>query len=125
MVDVQPGIEWVVDAAGCDPRRLASVEALQALFDAAVADLRLTAVRPAVWEKFPPPGSGVTGMLLLRESHLACHSFPEHGVLAVNLYCCRPRERWDWERKLAELVGAGQVSVRTLERGVPPPARTP
>lgn len=116
-MDVQTGVEWVVDATGCDARKLESVEALQALFDAAVKDLGLTPVRPALWEKFPPPGSGVTGVLLLRESHLTCHSFPEHGVLAVDLYCCRPRDRWNWEQKLAELVGARQVSVRTLERG--------
>ncbi|MGC4116722.1 MAG: S-adenosylmethionine decarboxylase [Myxococcales bacterium] len=115
---MQTGREWVIDAAGCDPRMLESVEALQALFDAAVRELGLTPVRPAEWVKFPPPGAGVTGFLLLRESHLACHSFPEHGVLAVNLYCCRPRERWNWEQRLAEHVGAKQVGVRTLERGI-------
>ena len=117
-VDVQTGTEWVVDASGCDPARLASVEALQALFAAVVRDLGLRPVRPALWEKFPPPGGGVTGVLLLSESHLACHSFPEHRVLAVNLDCCRPRERWPWEARLAELVGARQVVVRTLERGI-------
>jgi S-adenosylmethionine decarboxylase len=120
-LDVQTGMEWVVDATGCEAQKLASVETLQALFDAAVTELGLKPLRPALWEKFPPPGSGVTGVLLLRESHLACHSFPEHGVLAVNLYCCRPRERWNWERKLAEIVGAKQVSVRTLERGIAAP----
>jgi len=33
---------------------------------------------------------GVTGLLLLTESHLACDTFPERGFASFNLYCCRP-----------------------------------
>jgi len=121
-LEVQVGTEWVVDATGCDRERLASLEVLQALFDELVRDLKLRPVRPALWEKFPLPGGGVTGVLLLSESHLACHSFPEHGVLAVNLYCCMARESWPWQARLAEIVGAKRVGIRVLERGVVEPA---
>jgi S-adenosylmethionine decarboxylase len=53
---------------------------------------------------------------MLSESHLACHTYPEHGVLAMNLYCCRPRPEWPWRERLAELVGATRVDVRVCER---------
>jgi S-adenosylmethionine decarboxylase len=62
---------------------------------------------------------GVTGMLLLTESHLACHTFPERGYASFNLYCCRPRDEWPWPERLAESLGARRVEVRSFMRGRP------
>ena len=64
---------------------------------------------------FPAPG-GITGFVMLSESHLACHTYPEHGVLTINLYCCRPRPEWAWSERLAEIVGATNVDVREVTR---------
>ena len=109
------GIEWVVDARGCDPARLADPAALAALFDEIVRDLALRVVGAPLWHVFPEPG-GITGMCLLAESHLTVHTFPEHGSLCLNLFCCRPRPEWDWGAGLSRHVGAEEVSVRQLER---------
>lgn len=105
-----------MDACGCDAASLRSKETLGALFERIVSELDLHAAAPAVWQVFPGEG-GVTGLLLLRESHLACHTFPERGFAAFNLYCCRPRAEWPWQERLTEALGAREVSVRVLERG--------
>jgi S-adenosylmethionine decarboxylase len=110
------GCLWVVDAFGCDPARLRSSADLEALFRAAVEELGLHPVRETVWQQFPAPG-GLTGFLLLSESHLSIHTFPERGYAALDLYCCRPRPSWDWEGRLAEFLGATRVELRALERG--------
>jgi S-adenosylmethionine decarboxylase len=108
-------VEWVVEAFGCDPRRLADPGALGALVDEMIEALALTPVAPAQWHRFPHPG-GVTGLVLLAESHLALHTFPEHASLCLNLFCCRPRPEWDFAAGLARTVGATQVVVRQLAR---------
>ena len=110
------GAEWLVDADGCAPDRLRSVETLSALFDRIVAELALKSVSPPLWHVFPGEG-GVTGLLLLSESHLACHTFPERGFASFNLYCCRPRPEWPWAARLQDAIGAARVDVRTLRRG--------
>lgn len=109
------GSEWVVEARGCDPVRLADPGAMRALFHAMVNELSLNPVGEALWHRFPGPG-GITGMLLLAESHLTVHTFPEHASLCINLFCCTPRQSWAWESRLHALVGATTVRVRVLER---------
>jgi S-adenosylmethionine decarboxylase len=109
------GREWLIDAVGCRPAALRSVERLRALCEAAIRELDLHVVESPLWRRFPEPG-GVTGLYLLAESHLACHTFPESGRAALNLYCCRPRPDWDWAAKLREALGARRVRVRRVRR---------
>lgn len=107
----------MVDAYGCDAEALRSRETLDALVAQVLRDLALTAVAPAVWHRFPGPG-GLTGVVVLAESHLTCHTFPERGFAAFNLYCCRPRAPWPWALELTRRLGAAQVSVVAHERGM-------
>lgn len=116
MIPISPGAEWVVDAEGCDPQLLRSPDVLATLFARIVAEVGLQAASEPVWRVFPDPG-GITGLLLLTESHLACHTFPEHRFAAFNLYCCRERAPWPWAERLREALGAREVRVRTLTRG--------
>ena len=115
------GTQWIVEAFGCDAASLRDRDALDALFGEMVRDLGLHPVRPAVWHAFDGEG-GLTGFVLLAESHIACHTFPEHESLCLDLFCCRPRVRWDFERGLAAAVGATRVVVRHVERAYALPA---
>ena len=111
------GTEWLVEAAGCEAEALRDPERVRAVLERAVAELELRVVGDTALHKFPGAG-GVTGLLLLTESHLACHTYPEFRVATFNLYCCRTRPRWAWEERLSEMLGAARVSVRVVERRV-------
>jgi len=110
------GTEWLVDAEGCSADALRDLDSMRGLCDRVVADLELRVVGEAAWHQFPWPG-GVTGLFLLTESHLACHTYPESGVATFNLYCCRVRPPWPWVKQLRAALGATRVTVRSLERG--------
>jgi len=109
------GTEWLIEAAGCDRAALRDEGAIRGVLDAVIADLGLKAVGE-LWHKFPGEG-GVTGLVALTESHLACHTYPEHGSATFNLYCCRTRPEWDWESNLKARLGASAVTVTKIERG--------
>jgi S-adenosylmethionine decarboxylase len=109
------GCEWVIEAHGCEAERLAEPELLSRLFQNLVDGMGLHPVAAPLWHKFPQPG-GVTGLLLLSESHLAVHTFPEFQSLCLNVFCCRPRPEYDFEDVLMQLFQAQRVSVRKLER---------
>ena len=109
------GQEWIIEAHGCDPQALASLPRLQELFARLIAALDLHPVGPDAWHQFPNTG-GITGLSLLAESHLACHTFPEYRSLCLNLFCCRPRPEWDFAGELERAFGAAAVRVRRVER---------
>jgi S-adenosylmethionine decarboxylase len=110
------GTEWLVDAEGCAPELLRDLNAVRNLCDEIIDSLDLRVVNEPMWHKFPEPG-GVTGLYLLTESHLACHTFPESGLATFNLYCCRPRPAFAWEERLSGFLRADRVTVRTAARG--------
>jgi S-adenosylmethionine decarboxylase len=104
-----------VVAFGCVAERLADRASLAALIDRMVNELGLRPIGAGQWHVFPAPG-GITGMLLLAESHLTVHTFPEHRSLCLNLFCCTPRPTWPFAERLAEMIGAERVAVRHVDR---------
>lgn len=109
------GTEWLIEATGCDRDALRDEATIRSVFTDVIADLGLRSVG-SVWHKFPGEG-GVTGLIALTESHLACHTYPEYGTATFNLYCCRTRPEWDWESNLKAAIGATDVTVTRIERG--------
>src|SRR5579864_7852608 len=53
------GVEWVVDAWGCSPEALRNADALNALFETIIRDLKLRPVGEMKWHTFPGSG-GIT-----------------------------------------------------------------
>jgi S-adenosylmethionine decarboxylase len=109
------GTEWLVEAADCNSESLRDEARLRELFERIITDLGLKAI-DSIWHKFPGEG-GVTGLVALTESHLACHTYPEHGTATFNLYCCRSRPEWDWESHLRQALHATTVTVTKIQRG--------
>jgi S-adenosylmethionine decarboxylase len=58
-----------------------------------------------LFHPFPAPG-GVTGVVLLAESHLAVHTWPELGTVTIDVYVCN-RE--------ADHSGAAEAVLTALE----------
>ena len=115
------GIEWIVEAHGCSPASLADLPLLRALFQRIIADLKLRPLGETQWHQFPQTG-GITGLCLLAESHLTCHTFPEFGSICLNLFCCVPRTEWDFEAILKQMLAADSVAVRSVMRPYIPSA---
>ena len=78
-------------------------------------------VREFVFHKFSP--QGVSGVVVISESHLAIHTWPELGYAAVDVFTCGEKvDPWDACKYLTEKFDAQQIDAKEVERGlgVPP-----
>jgi S-adenosylmethionine decarboxylase len=121
------GLHLTADLSGCDPRQAAMHElgALREHCLAAVAAARLQAVGE-LFHRFPgaAPGEpgGITGVVLLAESHLAVHTWPERGAVTVDAYVCNlSHDGSDAAHQLLDAVVAAfkptHVERHALHRG--------
>ncbi len=109
------GIEWLLEIFGCPEETLRSREALADLFQAIISEMKLRPIGDPLWHRFPDPG-GMTGFWLLKESHLAIHTFPEFRSACLNLFCCSERSPMDWETVLRRILGAAEIRIREYVR---------
>lgn len=119
MASLASGLEWMVEAHGCNPGALTDLRKLDDFFRTLIRELRLHPLGKTNWHQFPKTG-GITGLCLLSESHLACHTFPEYASLCLNVFCCRPRPDLDFNQLLKDEFEAGHVQVRCIERSYRP-----
>lgn len=110
------GTEWLIEAKNCNEDLLRDEQTLKSVFAAIIKDLGLKTIGKDIWHKFPGEG-GVTGLVALTESHLACHTYPEYKIATFNLYCCKTRPEWNWDENLREMLGSKEVSITKIERG--------
>ena len=87
------GLHLMVDGYGADTERLADIAALTALLEELPAKLGMHAIAtPQVLEVGPKnrkdPG-GVSGFVLIAESHLSFHTFPSRRFVTLDVYTCQ------------------------------------
>jgi S-adenosylmethionine decarboxylase len=73
------------------------------------------------FHRFPTPG-GVTGVVLLAESHLAVHTWPELGAVTLDVYVCNlhadnSARAETLLRALEAAFAPGRIERQRLERG--------
>ncbi len=63
------------------------------------------------------PTTGLTCVLILRESHAVLHTWPETGTINIDIFSCTPRLRsLDAIDELGRAFGARQVSIQEIAR---------
>ena len=79
------GEHYIVEASGCDPEIIGNVEKMQEILVNAAhkANVKIWAVS---FHRFPP--QGVSGVIVISESHISVHSWPEFGYVALDIYTC-------------------------------------
>ena len=122
------GLHLTADLHGCPLAQPAMTDlaALRTLCLEAVVAAGLTPVGE-LFHRFPPvedEPQGITGVVLLAESHVAVHTWPERGAVTLDVYVCNFEA--DNSTRAAMLIEAllkgfapAQVQRQTLQRGQP------
>jgi S-adenosylmethionine decarboxylase len=117
-MDTTMGRHVIAELWGCDFEKLNDMDYIEKVFvDAA---LRSGAeVREVAFHKFAP--QGVSGVVIISESHLTIHSFPEHGYASIDVYTCGDIIDPNVAAKyISESLGATTIENLEVPRGMGP-----
>lgn len=111
------GRHVIAELDGCDEAVLSDTASIRShLVEAA----RRAGATVLAEETFEFKNGGVSGFVLLAESHISIHTWPEHHYAAIDIYTCGSHTMPDKGAiHLADMLGATQVRMTSLSRGVP------
>lgn len=108
------GRHLLLDLSGVEAAPLSDQDGIERLLRAA-AELAGATPLGAQFHHFGA-GAGVTGVVLLQESHISIHTWPEHGFAAVDIFMCGETRPEDAARHLIEKLKPGRHELRTVMR---------
>jgi S-adenosylmethionine decarboxylase proenzyme len=102
---------------GCDPASLRDLEGIVETVRRAAKEAGATIVGDFAnrYDK----GEGVSYILVVKESHISVHTWPELGYAAVDIYTCGEHvDPWKAFDVIAESLNPKTVSVMEIKRGL-------
>jgi len=110
------GRHMLLELFDCDAEAINSLDVVKSAMVEAAKRAQATIV-DVVFHEFNP--FGISGVVVIAESHLAIHTWPEYRYAAVDVFSCgevlQPKEAVDY---LVEQLGAARASIVELQRGV-------
>jgi S-adenosylmethionine decarboxylase len=102
---------------GCDPASLRDLEGIVETVRRAAREAGATIVGDFA-NKYDK-GEGVSYILVVKESHISVHTWPELGYAAVDIYTCGEHvDPWRAFDVIAESLNPKTVSVMEIKRGL-------
>jgi len=111
----------IIDGYGGDPRKMQDVEFISNLLDAYPSQIGMTKISTPQVSKYigtKPEDWGVSGFVLIAESHISIHTFPERLYINVDIFSCK---EFDADKAIREFklhFGLSEVRSYILNRGL-------
>jgi S-adenosylmethionine decarboxylase len=114
-------LHLTIDGYGGDAIKLADVELVRSVLDRYPGEIGMTKISvPHVQEYVgdKPEDWGVSGFVLIAESHISLHTFVEHRYIWVDIFSCKGFDASKAIDDLQRLFKLENVETRVLERGL-------
>jgi len=110
------GKHLLVEMKDCNPGKLRDLAEVKDAMVSAALEAKATVVEVAFHEFNP---FGISGMVIIAESHLSIHTWPEYGYAAVDVFTCgdliKPEVAAAY---LAERFECADMSLVEMKRGI-------
>ena len=111
----------VVDGYGGDPDKLKDVDLISRFLDEYPSNIGMTKiVPPQVYTYYGrvPEDWGVSGFVLIAESHISVHTFPAKQYINIDVFSCKEFDPTASVEDVKATFSLPEVKVWTLERGL-------
>jgi len=111
----------IVDGFGGSYQELTDFNRIFDLLSGYPDEIGMTKIMPPYVFKYHgkrPEDWGISGFVLIAESHISMHTFPEKGYINIDIFSCKEFDADDAIRYMKERFGLDRVECRILERGL-------
>jgi len=116
----------IIDGYGGDPEQLSDENVVRVILDRYPEQMGMTKItQPTVvrYKGSKPEDWGVSGYVMIAESHISIHTFPERRLVWADVFSCRDFDPAPILEDLKLRFGLRELDVRTLERNLEPAPR--
>lgn len=111
------GQHLLAEFTGCDTTILNSIDQIEKILIESARRSGATIV-DSVFHCYNP--HGLSGVVVIAESHMSIHTWPEYGYAAVDFFTCGDRvDPWAACRYMREKLACTDMQTRELLRGIP------
>ena len=113
----------IIDGFGGDPDNLADENAIRVILDQYPEMMGMTKItQPNVlrYTGSKPEDWGVSGIVMIAESHLAVHTFPARGLIWADIFSCKDFDATAILEDLRTRFHLRTMEVQTLKRELEP-----
>ena len=110
-----------IDGFGGDRERLSSESLVRSLLDTYPAEINMTKISEPFVLQYTgekPEDWGVTGFVIIAESHISVHTFPDRGYVWVDVFSCKEFETEGATDLIVDAFGLTSITEHVLERGL-------
>ncbi|WP_297455873.1 adenosylmethionine decarboxylase [Persephonella sp.] len=115
------GPHLMVDGYEANYETLASVEAITEFLDNLPKEIGMTKIMPPYVFKYDggdkPEDWGVSGFVIIAESHISIHTFPEKQYFSIDIFSCKEFDMDKAVEIIKEYFGTDKLEIRTTNRG--------
>ncbi|UCG14924.1 MAG: adenosylmethionine decarboxylase [Deltaproteobacteria bacterium] len=111
----------MVDGYDCDRHRLEDLSLIYSFLSDYPAKLEMTKIMPPYVFRYDaknPDDWGVSGFVLIAESHISIHTFPEKNYLSLDIFSCKDFDANSAISHVNELFAVQRHEVKLLDRGL-------
>ena len=121
------GLHVTIDASGCNKRKLASVTLVYDILNKLPDKIGMTKMTlPYVvkWmDKFAHGTEGISGFVMIAESHISIHTFPDQDYVFMDIFSCKEFNAEKAINYLVRAFEAKKFEKNVLKRGMDFPRR--
>lgn len=111
----------IIEGRGGDWHKLQDLPALYELLDSLPGRINMTKIMPPIVTRYvgvSPEDWGISGFVMIAESHISVHTFPEHKEVSVDIFSCKLFDTDPVSTIIAEAFGLEEIETCTLRRGL-------
>jgi len=114
-------LHLIVDGLDGDPEALRNSDLVQAFLDAYPQEINMTKIAPPqvyTYRGKRPEDWGLSGFVLIAESHISVHTFPDRGHVNIDIFSCKPFDGDGAVEFVKNTFGVSRTDVWKLDRGL-------